>query len=110
MDSNKQATKQSIKLRSHYHWDHTGDPSTFPCSTDLVVGPGFKKSLMPGYPAKEDARIRESDYKGRQIREIEFDEAGLHLGRFKALDFFGDGSFYLLDSPGVRIPPLIVSP
>ena len=65
---------------------------------------------MPGYPAKEDARIRESDYEGRQIREIEFDEAGLHLGRFKALDFFEDGSFYLLDSPGVRIPPLIVSP
>ena len=53
---------------------------------------------MPGYPVKEDARIRESDYKGRQIRETEFDEAGLHLGQFKALDCFGDGSFYLLDS------------
>ena len=58
---------------------------------------------MPGYPAKEDAPIRESDYEGRQVRQIEFDDAGLHLGQFRAVDFFGDGSFYLLDSPGVRL-------
>jgi metal-dependent hydrolase (beta-lactamase superfamily II) len=25
---------------SHHHWDHVGDPSTFPHSTALVVGPG----------------------------------------------------------------------
>src|SRR5690349_3304101 len=26
---------------SHWHWDHIGDPSTFPSTTDLIVGPGF---------------------------------------------------------------------
>ena len=48
---------------SHWHWDHTGDPSTFPDTTDLVVGPGFKANMMPGYPEKERGLILESDYK-----------------------------------------------
>ena len=56
---------------------------------------------MPGYPARQDADILESDYKGRSLREINFDNTGLKLGQFKALDYFGDGSFYLLDCPGV---------
>ncbi|KAL8941406.1 MAG: hypothetical protein Q9216_002251 [Gyalolechia sp. 2 TL-2023] len=84
---------------SHFHWDHTGDPSTFPHSTDLVVGPGFKDALLPGYPANQDSPIRESDYAGRTLREISFD-SGLQIGGYRALDYFDDGSFYLLDSPG----------
>ena len=86
---------------SHWHWDHTGDPSTFPTSTSLVVGPGFKEHLMPGHPAKDDSPILESDYEGRAVNEIDFQGTGLRLGQFRAMDFFGDGSFYLLDSPGV---------
>src|ERR1700712_3063596 len=35
---------------SHWHWDHTGDPSTFEKSTALIVGPGFKDAFTPGYP------------------------------------------------------------
>ena len=31
---------------SHHHWDHTGDPSLFPGSTELVVGPGFVKAHL----------------------------------------------------------------
>ena len=84
---------------SHWHWDHTGDPSSFEKSTALIVGPGFTKSLMPGYPADKDGRILESDYAGRDLREIAFDQ-NLKIGRFDAVDYFGDGSFYLLDSPG----------
>lgn len=87
---------------SHWHWDHTGDPSTFEKSTALVVGPGFKKNFLPGYPADESGRILESDYAGRELREISFDQ-GLKFGRFDAFDYFGDGSFYLLDSPGHAI-------
>jgi len=49
-------------LDSHWHWDHLGDPSTFPSSTELVVGPGFKANLMPGFPAKDGAPVRESDF------------------------------------------------
>ncbi|KAI9752908.1 MAG: hypothetical protein M4579_005427 [Chaenotheca gracillima] len=88
---------------SHHHGDHIGDPSTFPSSTDLIVGPGWKKELLPGYPANPDSSVLESDYAGRTLREIDFSEQGkgnFKIGRFNAFDFFGDGSFYLLDSPG----------
>ena len=84
---------------SHWHWDHTGDMSTFDAHTALIVGPGFTKAFTPGYPANAGAPIRESDYEGRELREIAFTQ-GLKIGRFDAFDYFGDGSFYLLDSPG----------
>jgi glyoxylase-like metal-dependent hydrolase (beta-lactamase superfamily II) len=38
--------------------------------------------------------LREIDFEGPHARQI---------GRFKAFDYFGDGSFYLLDSPGHAI-------
>ena len=39
------------------------------------------------------------------MREINFESDGndLNLGRYRAYDFFGDGSFYLLDTPGHAI-------
>jgi hypothetical protein len=37
---------------------------------------------------------------GRDIREISFEDNALTIGGFAALDYFGDGSFYLLDTPG----------
>ena len=73
-----------------------------------MVGPGFKDHLMPGYPAKDDSPILESDYEGRAVNEIDFQDTGLRLGQFRAMDFFGDGSFYLLDSPGVSVLPAVV--
>jgi glyoxylase-like metal-dependent hydrolase (beta-lactamase superfamily II) len=87
---------------SHWHWDHTGDPSSFEKSTALIVGPGFTANFTPGYPIKENGRILESDLYGRELREISFDQ-GLKMGDFDAVDYFGDGSFYLLDSPGHAI-------
>lgn len=87
---------------SHWHWDHIGDPSRFEKSTALIVGPGFKKNFLPGYPTDENGRILTSDYEGRELREIAFDQ-GLKIGGFDAFDYFGDGSFYLLDSPGHAI-------
>ncbi|KAF2715355.1 metallo-beta-lactamase superfamily protein [Pleomassaria siparia CBS 279.74] len=84
---------------SHWHWDHIGDPSSFPHTVDLVVGQGFKDAMLPGYPANLNSPIRESDYINRNLREINFD-SNLKIGQFPAYDYFGDGSFYLLDSPG----------
>jgi glyoxylase-like metal-dependent hydrolase (beta-lactamase superfamily II) len=49
-------------LCSHWHFDHVGDPSQFPSSTDLIVGPGFKDAFLPGYPAVSDSPVRESDF------------------------------------------------
>ncbi|KIX98033.1 uncharacterized protein Z520_06112 [Fonsecaea multimorphosa CBS 102226] len=87
---------------SHYHWDHIGDMSLFPSSTEVVVGPGFKSSplLLPGYPNKQDSPVRSSDFQGRELREIDFAKSGLQIGGYGAFDFFGDGSFYLLGALG----------
>ncbi|GIZ37780.1 hypothetical protein CKM354_000121600 [Cercospora kikuchii] len=87
---------------SHHHWDHVGDASTFPGSTELVVGPGFKDAHLPGYPKNEQSTLLDSDFDGRHVRELNFESEskGLKIGRFNAYDYFGDGSFYLLDTPG----------
>ncbi|KAH0531138.1 hypothetical protein TsFJ059_000008 [Trichoderma semiorbis] len=85
---------------SHSHFDHAGDPSRFPPSTQLIVGPGVKASSWPGYPSNPDGVVLDSDAAGRVVREISFDNTGLQVGRFDAFDYFGDGSFYLLNAPG----------
>ncbi|KAK4982336.1 hypothetical protein LTR66_009330 [Elasticomyces elasticus] len=87
---------------SHQHWDHIGDMTTFPTNTDVVVGPGFKDTYLPAYPTSKDSVLLESDLANRNLREIDFAKEGngLRLGRFNAVDYFGDGSFYLIDTPG----------
>ena len=79
-------------------------PGTFPPTTDLIVGPGFKSAFLPGAPPDDEShpsQILASDYAGRNLRELDFTGPdALRIGRFRALDYFGDGSFYLLDSPG----------
>jgi len=66
---------------SHWHWDHIGDPSSFPNGVNLVVGQGFKDAMLPGYPANPDSPILESDYANRDLREIIFD-TNIKIGRF----------------------------
>ena len=58
--------------------------------------------MTPGYPSNPEAPVLESDYANRELREITFDQQ-LKIGRFKAYDYFGDESFYLLDTPGHSI-------
>lgn len=79
-----------------------GDLTTFPSSTQLVVGPGFKKALLPGYPANKESALLQHDFEGRNVREVDIttEGKGIKIGRFYAYDYFGDGSFYLLDTPG----------
>lgn len=87
---------------SHQHFDHIGDPSKFPSSTELVVGPGFTEAYTPGYPDNPDSPVKSADLKGRRVNELDFDNSkeSISIGRFKAFDWFEDGSFYLLDVPG----------
>ncbi|KAJ9612253.1 hypothetical protein H2200_003850 [Cladophialophora chaetospira] len=89
---------------SHHHFDHVGDPRTFPANAKLLVGPGFKERHLPGWPANpEDDHSTSDTYEGREIEELSFeegDERVSEIGGFKALDYFGDGSFYILATPG----------
>lgn len=88
-------------MQSHYHWDHLGDPSTFPNATDIIVGPGFSEEFFPGGQPIPDCPILPQYYENRKLREISAAEFTLKFGTFPAFDYFGDGSFYLIDSPGV---------
>lgn len=63
----------------HHHFDHIGDPSTFPLSTDLVVGPGVKAFCWPAYPSKPDSLVLDIDVQGRTVQEIDFGQIRLIL-------------------------------
>lgn len=75
---------------------------TFPSSTQLLVGPGFKAAHLPGYPINKESPLQQADFEDRDVREVDIagEGNGLEIGRFKAYDYFADGSFYLLDTPG----------
>lgn len=90
-----------ILIRPDRRFDHTGDPSTFPPSTKLIVGDGFKEKLLPGYPADPNGFVLETDFKDREVMEIDFSKTSTLIGRFKAFDYFGDGSFYILEGHAV---------
>ncbi|KAI0265701.1 metallo-beta-lactamase superfamily protein [Gloeopeniophorella convolvens] len=87
---------------SHHHFDHTGDPSLFPPSTALIVGPGFKslKDRYPGYPQNPDALTLQDAFVGREVRELDFSAATQNIGGLPALDWFNDGSLYVLEALG----------
>ncbi|KAF9891516.1 hypothetical protein FE257_003983 [Aspergillus nanangensis] len=85
---------------SHFHYDHTGNASRFPPSTDVVVGPGFKSAFLPGYPENPKSPFFSADFEGRQLNEISFNDSSPRIGQFQSLDYFADGSFYLLNTPG----------
>ena len=89
---------------SHHHADHVGDVTMFPPSTKVIVGPKFKEHYVsPSLERTPDLNLLAENMKGgRELVEVSFDDAekGLKVGPSRAYDYFGDGSFYLLDSPG----------
>ncbi|CAK4034302.1 Hypothetical predicted protein [Lecanosticta acicola] len=84
---------------SHWHYDHSGNLARLAKSTDVVVGPGFKKRFEPGWPANKDSAFHEADFEGRNFIEPPFSDE-VKIGGFQAYDYFGDASFYVLNVPG----------
>ncbi|GLB39286.1 putative metallo-beta-lactamase superfamily protein [Lyophyllum shimeji] len=64
---------------------------------ELVIGQGTDRRV---YPADQNAVLRESDFSGRKVTEVDFNSSKATIGGFRAVDFFRDGSLYLLDVPG----------
>ena len=91
--------KIEAAIVSHHHYDHMGDPATFPRTMDLVVGPGFSELFLPGYPTAQASPVLEDAFAGRTVRELTF-EGDLVVAGYRAIDYFGDGSLYVLDTPG----------
>ena len=105
-DLNIRSLDVEAVMWSHNHFDHIRDISQFPQTTELAVGPGVRAASWPGWPQREDAIVLDSDAENRVVREVYFDASRLKIGGFNAYDFFGDGSFYLLDAPGHAIEHL----
>jgi glyoxylase-like metal-dependent hydrolase (beta-lactamase superfamily II) len=70
---------------------------------DERTGPGFKANFMPSWPTVPDSHIDESAWATRHVNELNFDNSQLKIGGFQALDFYGDGSIYILNTPGHTI-------
>ncbi|KAJ7334282.1 beta-lactamase-like protein [Mycena albidolilacea] len=82
---------------SHTHFDHIGDMSKFPNTTGIVLGSESDTSTYPEFP---HAILQNSDFAGHNVTKIDFTAANLTFSGLKAIDYFGDGSFYLLNTPG----------
>ncbi|KAK0470335.1 uncharacterized protein EV420DRAFT_1634763 [Desarmillaria tabescens] len=90
---------------SHGHIDHTGEMSKFPTTTELVIGPGLDTRTFPTTP---ESHLLESDLAGRKVTELDLNDFALTIGDYEALDYFSDGSLYILNSPGVSTGPPIL--
>ncbi|KAJ7627593.1 beta-lactamase-like protein [Mycena polygramma] len=96
-ESGVEAKSISAVIWSHAHADHTGDMSKFPSSTDLVFG---KDTVLETHEANPSSILLATDLADRKLIPLDFDAKPLLIGGLKAVDFFGDGSLYILDVPG----------
>ena len=87
-------------ILSHWHFDHVGDPNRFPPTTGLVVGPGFKQNCLPGYPTNATSMLADEAFRDRSVTEVDFTAASTSIAGLEAINWFQDGSFYLLNTPG----------
>ncbi|KAI0093151.1 beta-lactamase-like protein [Irpex rosettiformis] len=104
-------------ILSHVHWDHIGDSSLFP-NAEIVLGGGTKPLLSERvYPENPEGRMCAFP-EGHELVFVDFDfdsvdsenpsfSNGTRFKRIspfatfdRAVDFFGDGSLYLIDTPG----------
>ncbi|KAL6308686.1 Cerato-platanin-domain-containing protein [Sparassis latifolia] len=85
---------------SHIHLDHYGDTTPF-TGAKFIVGGASRSLFEPGYPADPNS-VSASDLLPQDRTEfLEIDDAWKPIGPFpRALDFYGDGSLYLVDAPG----------
>ncbi|KAJ7830749.1 hypothetical protein B0H14DRAFT_3143442 [Mycena olivaceomarginata] len=84
---------------SHAHFDHVGDMSTFPNTTGIIIGPETDTSIYPDNP---NSSLQASDFVGHNITKVDFANSKLTFSGLKAVDYFGDGSFYLLNTPDAK--------
>ncbi|TPX38062.1 hypothetical protein SmJEL517_g00298 [Synchytrium microbalum] len=86
---------------SHSHFDHTGDIYKFPKSK-LYVGVGSKAHTAEAWPNNPNGFHRADGINLTDGRDsIEVKMQPVPFGPFEtSYDFFGDGSFYLVDARG----------
>ncbi|CCM04901.1 uncharacterized protein FIBRA_07097 [Fibroporia radiculosa] len=84
---------------SHIHFDHQGDPAAFVNAT-FIAGEDTRPLLIPGYPTDPNAHFPTDLLPHGRTRYVSTAEMS-PIGPFPhALDFYGDGSLYIVDTPG----------
>ena len=88
-------------IYSHLHFDHTGDCRKFP-DAEVIVGPGSGAAAAPGWPEAPNSPFSSEPFLHPRFRELSSssDEWSIVQGGFHCHDYFGDGSFFLVDTPG----------
>lgn len=84
---------------SHLHFDHTGDCTRFP-QAKMIVGPGSRAFTTPGFPKDPKSPFFSDILDHPHFHELQFKPDSGIASFEHAHDFFGDGSLYLVDTPG----------
>lgn len=86
---------------SHVHWDHVGNPSLFP-KAEFIVGGEARKLFSPGFPTNPKSAFPEDLLPAERTKFVDTENDDWRpVGPFpRALDYFGDGALYIVDSPG----------
>jgi glyoxylase-like metal-dependent hydrolase (beta-lactamase superfamily II) len=94
---------------SHAHWDHIFPAGNFFPNAKVLCGSGTLEWASKSWPSEADStfdgRIWNKESSELPVEELPSPKASPEkwqpLGPFKnAYDFFGDGSFWLIDAPG----------
>jgi len=86
---------------SHIHWDHTGNTRLFGTSK-FLIGKDAIPLIETGYPKSADSHFENDIVPLDRTTFLDpADGQWKPLGPFpNALDFLGDGSLYIVDTPG----------
>jgi len=86
-------------ILSHIHWDHIGDHRPFTNAQFIVGGPA-RILIENGYPKTTVTGFLQNTVPMDRVTWVH-SEYWKQIGPFeKALDFFGDGSLYIVDAAG----------
>ncbi|KAJ7060124.1 hypothetical protein C8F01DRAFT_1294588 [Mycena amicta] len=97
IDGGVELTSIEAVIWSHAHVDHFGDMSKFPNSTGLVIGGATDTSVFLPTPTR---RFKPATLLGTISPKSTSPSQSYLIANMPAVDFFGDGSFYLLGTPG----------
>ncbi|KAF7317228.1 Metallo-beta-lactamase superfamily protein [Mycena chlorophos] len=82
---------------SHTHFDHIGDMSKWPSRRNIIVSSQTNLTL---FPDAQGSDLQASDLNGHNVSQVDLTSSSLVISGMNAVDFFNDGSFYLLGAPG----------